>query len=96
MRDRLVCPKCGHNHILIMAGMPDVGEGVDPAPLMVAFVEVKKKWTMQTRGRAGHLQAAVCRRCGFTELYTYNPEEIPVDGKYVFEAVGPEPGGGYR
>jgi hypothetical protein len=42
------------------------------------------------------LSTAVYRRCGFTELYTKNPAEIPVDGNYVREVVGPESPPPYR
>ena len=30
----------------------------------------------------------MCRGCGFTEFYTVDPEQIPVDGKYVHEIKG--------
>jgi hypothetical protein len=38
---------------------------------------------------AGLVEAYVCRACGFTELYTRDPESIPVDGT-VIRAIGPE------
>jgi hypothetical protein len=38
---------------------------------------------------AGLVEAYVCKRCGLTELYTLEPEKLPVDGVYVKELVGP-------
>jgi len=38
---------------------------------------------------AGDLDAGVCRRCGYVELYCTDPEKIPIDGVYVRELVGP-------
>jgi len=38
---------------------------------------------------AGLVEAFVCRGCGYTELYTRDPAEIPVDGVIVRE-VTPE------
>ena len=34
----------------------------------------------------------MCRKCGYTELYTTDAPLIPVDGKYVREVIGPEHG----
>ena len=45
---------------------------------------------------AGELQAAICKACGFTEFYTKAPSEIPVDGKYIREEIGPQPDGPFR
>ncbi len=33
------------------------------------------------------MSAAVCRKCGYTELYVKDPASIPVDGVRVREAV---------
>jgi ribosomal protein S27AE len=41
---------------------------------------------------AGLVEAYVCKKCGFTEFYSREPESIPVDGKYIRELVGPEAG----
>jgi hypothetical protein len=48
-------------------------------------------WFDDKTKSAGILTAAVCKQCGYTELYTFDPALIPVDGKYVREVVGPEP-----
>lgn len=36
---------------------------------------------------AGELEAGVCRRCGYTELYTKNAADIIIDGVHVRELV---------
>lgn len=91
MRDRHICPKCQHNHILLAVMVPDVDEtGIQS--MHVATVKVGEGWLGGAKlGRAGRLEATVCRRCGYTELYTTSPEQIPIDGTYVRELVGPEP-----
>jgi len=38
----------------------------------------------------GAIEAAVCRNCGYMELYVKDPNTIPVDGVSVREIVGPE------
>jgi len=90
MRSKLLCPKCGHNHVLLISGVPDSTEiGLNPRFLNIAFVTAPKKFlTDQNLERAGHLQAAVCRQCGYTEFYTHDPQAIPIDGTYVREGVG--------
>jgi hypothetical protein len=27
----------------------------------------------------GHFAACICRRCGFTELYAWHPEQLPLE-----------------
>ena len=31
----------------------------------------------------GHIEAYVCRTCGFMELYVREPKSVPIDGKSV-------------
>lgn len=93
MRSKLLCPKCGNNKILLVAAIPDCSEiGCDPSFLNIAAFAVKKQWlSSKTLGRAGHLEAVVCKQCGYTELYTRDPGAIPVDGEHVREVSGPAP-----
>jgi predicted nucleic-acid-binding Zn-ribbon protein len=93
MRKRHVCPKCQHNHILLIESVPDTGEfSTEIRPLHIAQVFVREGWFGDKTRTAGKLSAAVCRRCGYTELYTNDAPLIPVDGTYVREVVGPDPG----
>jgi predicted nucleic-acid-binding Zn-ribbon protein len=45
---------------------------------------------------AGLVEAFICRRCGFTELYTRDPEAIEVDGRLVRAVAGPATSTPYR
>jgi len=54
--------------------------------------EDQKSWWTIGVATVGVVQAYVCRKCGYTELYTLDPENIPVDGKIVQELIGPDTG----
>lgn len=71
--------------------MPDSKEvGLSPGYLNIAVIAEKKRpLSNKALGRAGHVEAAVCKQCGFTELYTQDPSAIPIDGEHVREGVGP-------
>lgn len=91
MRKRHVCPKCLHNHILLIETVPDTGEfSTEIRQLHIAQVFVGDGWFGDKTKAAGKLSAAVCRQCGYTELYCTDAPLIPIDGKYVREVVGPE------
>jgi predicted nucleic-acid-binding Zn-ribbon protein len=93
MRRRHVCPKCQHNHILLIESVPDTGEiSTEIRPLHIAEVFAGDGWFGDKTRTAGRLSAAVCRACGYAELYVTDAPLIPVDGRYVREVVGPEPG----
>lgn len=97
MRESHVCPKCRFNRVLWIAQVPDRGSHamVHQAHIAVTVVEHRFFGDANTE-HDGRLSACVCRRCGFTELYTSNVEDIPVDGTNVQELVGPEPADPYR
>lgn len=90
MRTRHVCPRCQHNRILIIAAVPDRAESNWIKPLNVATVVVGRTFMGDDKlGTAGELSAAVCRACGYAELYVAEPAAIPIDGTHVREVVGP-------
>jgi hypothetical protein len=104
MKKTLRCPKCDHNRLLhIRNPFPvlvrsDVGmSSATPALAQTAPTRtpsVLPDWLNTAKPRvAGDVDAAMCRSCGYLELYCMNPESIPVDGEYVVELVGPT---GYR
>jgi hypothetical protein len=74
---------------------PDIGEA-SPGfkqgfydPWRIARVENPKRGFLnQQDGAVGLVEAYVCRACGFTELFTREPDRIPVDGEQVAEIVG--------
>ena len=88
MRESHVCPKCQHGHILKIAAVPDQDGDHGIKNMHVAVTFSGTGWLGGDKTTtAGMLYAYVCRRCGFTELYTDAPESIPIDGRYVKEVV---------
>ncbi len=91
------CPKCDHDRILYIPQVADrYGEytkSEQSVPMKIAHIDkpMGQLLGMQLKQttRAGELEAGVCRRCGYTELYTKNPEEIPIDGVNIRELVAP-------
>ena len=73
MRETQSCPKCGHPEVLFLPALSDQGDG-DPASLY-AVVKLHVFWGTE---RWGKLQAYICERCGYTELYTEDPGSIPI------------------
>ena len=96
MRESHVCPKCRFNRVLWIAKVPDRGDHGVTHQANIAVTFAGDGFFGEKTGHAGHLGACVCRRCGFTELYTSNIDDIRVDGTYVQEMVGPEPADPYR
>ena len=91
MRTSHVCPKCQHNRILIIADVPEYTDNNSMRAANVATVVVGKTFMGDDKlGAAGPLSAAVCRACGYTELYAKDPAAIPIDGTRVREVVGPK------
>ena len=45
-------------------------------------------WLSSDVAAVGLVEAFVCKACGYTELYTSNPDRIPVDGELVREIDG--------
>ncbi|HEY6461358.1 MAG TPA: hypothetical protein VIY73_14430 [Polyangiaceae bacterium] len=74
MRTTHVCPKCNHGEILFVPRIADRDDrdAVRPMVLHVRHLDYKDIET-------GAIQAYVCRGCGFTELYTAQAADIPVD-----------------
>jgi len=97
MRERHVCPKCQHNRILFINKVPDRDDvGFQAAAIAIVTQRGVGLFGGDRVGIAGALSACVCRRCGFTELYTQAPESIPIDGEDVQELIGAEPREPYR
>jgi hypothetical protein len=96
MRETCVCPKCRHDHVLLIESVPDRDDSPSGAQMHVAKVIVGEGWLGPKIAYMGKLSAFVCRRCGYTELYAADPERIPVDGHGVRELVGKKPDGPFR
>jgi predicted nucleic-acid-binding Zn-ribbon protein len=95
MRKTGICPKCEHQHTLLVDAVADVGEfATEVRPLHVAMISTGERFFGGDKlGAVGKLSAVVCKACGYTELYVQNPGSIPVDGEYVRER-GPMPSTG--
>jgi predicted nucleic-acid-binding Zn-ribbon protein len=86
-----ICPKCQHDHTLLVARVADTGEyASDVRDMELAVVIGHGFFGGEKRDRAGVLSAVVCQACGFTELYVADPGSIPIDGTYV-ELRAPAP-----
>ncbi len=77
MRSSHTCPKCGHGEILFVPRVADRDDHDKVRPLVLHVTHLDWKDI-----EVGALQAYVCRKCGFTELYTAGadslvPERIP-------------------
>jgi predicted nucleic-acid-binding Zn-ribbon protein len=92
MHESNVCPKCRHNHILAIAQVADSDGDFSVKQLKAAIVHRGTSFFgAEKLGTAGEISAYVCKRCGYTELYTQGVDQIPIDGTRVRELVGPEP-----
>ncbi len=107
-----VCPKCDHHRTLhvtqIADALGDIGGSTMNVPLTPIDAGQFLPWRLarvpnqgtgifsSSVAAAGIVEAYVCAACGFTELYTRQPERIPVDGTLVREIRGPKSGGPFR
>lgn len=83
MRDTKTCPKCRHRDILFLPRITDF-----QGSALAAFVSDEDWESAGTLKILGQLEAYVCRACGFTEMFTNAPQDIPVDdipGAKIFE-----------
>lgn len=86
-----VCPLCGHNEI-IRAAADTLDQFAIRRPLSVAY---EMGWT-EARS-VGRLSYCICRSCGFTQLFTLEPEKVPIGERYGTSLVkGGEQSGPYR
>ncbi len=74
MRTAHRCPKCNHDEILFIPQIADRDDADKIRPLVVHVVE----YGWRDDAEFGHIQAYVCRACGFTELYTKEAKALPV------------------
>lgn len=91
------CPKCKHDKILYIDKVADRLESSTTdysTPMRIAYYNRSLGnvfgMALATTASAGELSAGVCRLCGYTELYTKDPQNIIIDGVHVRE-VTPAP-----
>lgn len=75
MRQTSRCPKCQHDEILFVPQVADRDDQDRVKPLVIHVVEFDWRDDMEF----GRIQAFICRKCGFTELYTKGAERLPAD-----------------
>jgi hypothetical protein len=108
LRPLLPCQPCGHPQIIrarvrqqAVKGQGEYSEAV-LAPLAVTYpraVGPEKKGSLNKPDEErpiGRLEAYVCSRCGFTEWYTEEPNEIPIGPEYGTEIMDAGGKGPYR
>jgi predicted nucleic-acid-binding Zn-ribbon protein len=80
LRPKIPCQKCGHNFIIESILQERYGEyGFSKKPLGAALVWTESGWfNAASLESAGLLVAYICQKCGFTEIYTTSPEQIPI------------------
>ncbi len=74
MRGSLICPKCANREVLFLPHIADRDDrdNVRPLSLHVKHHDWKDD-------ELGQLQAYVCRKCGYTELYTLKADALAID-----------------
>jgi predicted nucleic-acid-binding Zn-ribbon protein len=75
MRTSHVCPKCQHNEIIFLPQIADRDDKDAVRPLVAHVVHYDWRDDVEV----GKLQAYVCRGCGYTELYSSDANQIPVN-----------------
>lgn len=73
MRESLECPKCHHDEIVYL---PELS---DQADFPMSLHAVVRHHPFRAPTRWGKIEAYICKKCGFTELYTREPDKIPLD-----------------
>ena len=87
-----ICTKCGHNEVIRSAPAEYVSQGAE-RPMCVT---ADPRWLMPGRNPSyGHgvLELYTCRRCGYSEWYAVEPENIPTGPEYKTEVVRGGQGG---
>ncbi|MCB9554537.1 MAG: hypothetical protein H6707_00440 [Deltaproteobacteria bacterium] len=82
MKRSHTCPKCHHGEVLYIREVNDEMESRS-ARWRLARVKQSERGLLGDRtwiNMYGLVEAYVCRACGYTEFYTRDAAEIPVDG----------------
>ncbi|MCA9674287.1 MAG: hypothetical protein KC464_04520, partial [Myxococcales bacterium] len=92
-RPRLPCARCGGRRIIRIRVRQQGGPGLRSASLTH---DVRAEGTVDLDRLRGLLEAYTCRRCGFTEWYAQEPEDIPIGPAYGTELIDLDDDGPYR
>lgn len=64
------CVKCGSRRIFYSSAIMDRGSGNVAMPLAIGRADAI------SAHEVGQFEVYVCRRCGYSEMYVKNPEEL--------------------
>jgi hypothetical protein len=81
-----ICPLCRHGEIVAAHAIRD-GQ-----MFPLATVRARQgKHSLQSIDPVGAFYACICRSCGYTQFFTWNPEAIPVAEEYGTELLPAQP-----
>jgi hypothetical protein len=84
-----ICPLCGHGEVVAARALRDSRQF-----LLAAVTARQGKHSLEPIDPIGAFLACICRSCGYTQFFTWNPENIPVGQEYGTELLpGPGPSG---
>ena len=72
MKASKTCPKCECTDIFYSATIMDRGEGNASLPLAIGRSGPIHAWVY------GQFEVYVCKRCGLSEFYVHDPEQLTV------------------
>ena len=75
MRQSNRCPKCNHPEVLFVPQIADRDDRDVVKPLVIHVTEFDWREDMEF----GRIQAYICRKCTYTELYTKGADKLPID-----------------
>jgi hypothetical protein len=84
-----VCPLCEGTEIVVPRGMRDSGR----YQFLAAVSVLVKPHSVEPVDPVGVFVPFICRRCGYTQLFTAGADQIPIGPEYDTELVeGPGQG----
>jgi hypothetical protein len=87
-----ICALCSHNEVIQAAAVDFIGQG-GQRPVSVT---TQATWS-GSHPPLGILNMWVCRRCGFTQWFAFEPEKVPLGEEYSTRLIrGTEQAGPYR
>jgi hypothetical protein len=88
-----LCPLCRHNEI-VRSALSAVSDELMP---VAAAHQRRRRGERMVERPLGRLVCHFCRRCGFSQLFTSEPDKVPVDAEFGTTLIkGPAPEGPYR
>ena len=89
MKKTHTCPKCHHGELIFIPQLADRDDGDNVRPIVLHVVHYSWRDDMEY----GKIQAYICRKCNYTELYTADIEGMPLEkipGAKILKAAKPK------